>query len=95
MIDYIPYKPTLDPKLGGNWVLIAPYTRDILRSRRDELNLTQQQVADKARIQLRQYQRLESEERSILSASARIMLSVCAVLRLDPYLFLPAFDEHK
>jgi transcriptional regulator with XRE-family HTH domain len=95
MINYIPYFPTKYKELGEGWEVADIYTRSILQKRRTELNMTQQQVADKAKIQLRQYQRLESEERSITSASARIMLSVCAALKLDPYLFLPEFDEHK
>lgn len=95
MIDYIPYKPVESKVIGNGWEVVDVYTRSILQKRRAELNMTQQQVADKARIQLRQYQRLESEERSITSASARIMLSVCAALKLDPYLFLPEFDEHS
>ena len=37
----------------------------ILLQRRKELKMTQQKVADKAGIQLRQYQRLESGERNI------------------------------
>ncbi len=95
MIDYIPYKPVENKEFGTGWEVADIYTRSILQKRRAELNMTQQQVADKAKIQLRQYQRLESEERDIISASARIMLSVCAALKLDPYLFLPEFDEHK
>ena len=95
MINYIPYKPVKSKELGDGWEVADIYTRSILQKRRTELNMTQQQVADKAKIQLRQYQRLESEERDIISASARIMLSVCAVLKLDPYLFLPEFNEHK
>ena len=94
MIEYIPYKPTECKELGKGWEIADIYTRSFLQKRRTELKMTQQQVADNAKIQLRQYQRLESEERSIISASARIMLSVCAVLKLDPYLFLPEFDEH-
>lgn len=64
--------------------------RAILLRRRKQLKLTQQQVADSAHIQLRQYQRLESGERSMASASFRIGLSICAVLKLDPYRFVPA-----
>ena len=40
-----------------------------LRKRRIELKLTQQAVADKAEIKLQQYQKFESGERSILTAS--------------------------
>ena len=65
----------------------------LLRNRRIELGLTQQQVADKAKIQLRQYQRVESGERHIRGASARIMLAICAVLKIDPYEFFPEFKH--
>ena len=74
--------------LGSGWVTILP-DHAILQERRKELGLTQQQVADMAQIQLRQYQRLESGERSMGSASMRIGLAVCAVLELDPYRFVP------
>lgn len=61
----------------------------ILKTRREELGLTQQQVATGAHLQLVQYQRLERGERTIESSSLRTALSICAVLRLDPFLFLP------
>lgn len=61
----------------------------ILQNRRKSLKMSQQQVADAAHIQLRQYQRLESGERSMYGASLRIALSICNVLQLDPYRFVP------
>ncbi len=60
----------------------------ILKNQRENLGLTQQQVADYAKIQLRQYQRLESGERSIYSSSFRIAISVCKALNLDPQRFI-------
>ncbi len=57
----------------------------MLRSRRKQLGLTQQQVADRAKIQLKQYQRLETGERHLSGCSMRIGLAVCAVLLLNPY----------
>lgn len=45
-----------------------------LRKRRHELKLTQQAVADKAEIKLQQYQKFESGERSILTASFFIII---------------------
>lgn len=51
--------------------------------------MTQQEVADAAGILLRQYQRLESGERSMSSVSLRIGLAVCDVLGLDPHRFVP------
>ena len=77
------------PNTGGDdpW-LIMQQEHQILKTRREQLGLTQQQVADQSKIQLRQYQRLESGERSMISASMRIALSICLVLKLDPYIFL-------
>lgn len=64
------------------------FEKEVLLQRRKELKLTQKQVADRAGIQLRQYQRFEMGERDILSSSARIMLSICEVLNIDPYIFM-------
>ena len=58
---------------------------DILKSRRSQLGLTQQKVADLAHIKLSQYQRLESDDRYLSGSSMRIGLSVCATLLLDPF----------
>lgn len=79
---------------GEQWFFLEP-GKSILKNRREELGLTQQQVADAAHIQPRQYQRLENGERSISGASMRIGLSVCAVLKLDPYRFMPEFRWSK
>lgn len=68
---------------GEQWFFLET-EKDILKNRREELGMTQQQVADAAHIQTRQYQRLENGERNISGASMRIGLSVCAVLKLDP-----------
>ena len=75
--------------LGGVEYELAYEDHQLLKDRRTELGYTQQQVADIARIQLRQYQRLESGERSMSGASLRIGLSICAALHLDPYRFVP------
>lgn len=55
----------------------------ILRDAREKLGLTQQQVSDKARIQLRQYQRFESGERELSSSSFNIAHKVLNALELD------------
>jgi len=65
----------------------------ILKTRREQLGLSQQQVADMAHIPLKQYQRLETGETGIVGTSFKIGLSVCTVLLLDPYSFLPADIE--
>ena len=89
------FKPLELPKMllnGEEWdVLVQDYV--LLKNRRLELGLTQQQVADRAKIQLRQYQRVESGERHIRGASARIMLAICTVLKIDPYEFFPEFRD--
>lgn len=61
--------------------------RAYLYCRRKELGLTQQQVADRAGIKLIQYQRFERGERSMASASFRIGMAICDVLKLDPHRF--------
>ena len=61
---------------------------EVLKLQRESLSMSQRQVADSAGIQLRQYQRFESGERSMSSASLRIGLSICDVLKLDPHRFI-------
>lgn len=56
----------------------------ILKDYREKLGLTQQQIADKAKIQLRQYQRFESGERNLSSSSFNIACRVMEALGLDP-----------
>lgn len=76
----------------GRWFAVLS-SGGILRHRRNELGLTQQQVADLAHITLRQYQRLESDERDVASTSLRIGLGVCQALKLDPFRFYPYARE--
>ena len=55
----------------------------ILKQAREKLGLTQQQVANKAGIQLRQYQRFENAERNLTSSSFNIGCSVLEALEID------------
>lgn len=55
----------------------------ILRDARGKTGMTQQQVADRANIQLRQYQRFESGERELSSSSFNIARNVLQALDLD------------
>lgn len=64
------------------------FEHHILAERRKELKMTQQQVAEKAGMQIRQYQRLENGERNITGSTGRVLLSVCDVLKLDPYILI-------
>jgi len=60
----------------------------ILRDARQRLGLTQQQVADKAFIQLRQYQRFEGGERKLSTSSFNIACNVLEALQLDVTAFV-------
>lgn len=72
---------------GQEWLYLE-LDHQILKNRREELELTQQQVADQANIKLEQYQCYENGYRTMASASMRIGLSICHVLKLDPYRFV-------
>lgn len=93
--DNFSYPPTEPVEIDDpiNTIKIHPEHAP-LRYRREEFGMSQQQVADAAGITLRQYQRFESGERGMSSASMRIGLSICHVLKLDPYRFivLPASE---
>ena len=79
---FIPYKFPSSP--DGRF-FVGQSENQMLRDRREQLEMTQQQVANMAGIQLKQYQRLETGERSLAGCSMRIGLAVCAALLLDPY----------
>lgn len=55
----------------------------ILREKRVIQRMTQQQVADKAKIKLIQYQRLERGERSIMNCSFRLACKVIEALNMN------------
>lgn len=55
----------------------------ILKDYRDSLGLTQQEVANKAKIQLRQYQRFESGDRNLSSSSFYIACRVIEALGMN------------
>lgn len=79
---------TESKKIG--WYVVEP-AHAILQNRRKQLNLTQKQVAEKAGINIRQYQKFESGEQKFQNTSMKIGLAVCKVLELDPYRFLNDF----
>lgn len=74
--------------VDGMEFLEIPTDAAILSIRRKQLGLTQQEVADRAEIKLRQYQRFESNERSLSDSSLRIALNICDALELDPHRFV-------
>lgn len=58
-------------------------TSNILKERRINLRLTQQEVAEKARILPQQYQKFESGERKIESATFQTSCRVIEALDMD------------
>lgn len=68
----------------------------ILKIQRKSLNLTQQQVADIASIDIRLYQLFESGERCLSRASFRIGVAVAYTLELDVHMlvYTPSVEEY-
>ena len=93
-MQFIPFKETTTTINGETYVLMQK-THQILRQRRLELGMTQAQVADAAGILLRQYARIEGQEGAFRSSGAGIFLAVCAVLKLDPYMFFPEIKDNE
>jgi len=74
------------------------YTKEMpnhLKRQRELLGMTQLMVANAAGLHIRQYQRLESGEKSMSSVSLRIGLAICDVLKLDPHCFVPKRKSEK
>ena len=57
----------------------------ILRERRLELGLTQEDVALELHMSIHQYQLYEYGEHLLSNCPMRVGLRICAVLELDPY----------
>ena len=57
----------------------------IIRERRDELYMTQLQVAVEAGLGLQEYQRYEYGKAKLSNARMKVGLRICAALELDPY----------
>lgn len=80
--SFIPFEFPTSP--DGEYV-IGLDEKGILRSRREQLGMTQLEVAERSGIKLPQYQRIEAGDRQLSGCSMRIGLAICAVLLLDPY----------
>ena len=57
----------------------------VLRDRRLELGLTQEQVALEVGMSLHQYQRYEYGENKLSNSRMKIGLKICAILELNPF----------
>ena len=64
-------------------ILRAMPDKGVLINRREELGMTQEEVAEKAGITLKQYQRFEVQESGLSSSSFRIVHAVLYALGLD------------
>ena len=65
----------------------------ILRERRLELGLTQEEIATELSMSVHQYQRYEYGESTLSNTRMKIGLRICAVLELDP--FEVVFDDRR
>ena len=65
--------------------------RGILIGQREKLGLSQEEVAEKAGITLKQYQKFEGHDRNLSSSSFRIVHAVLSALNLD----ITAFNKGK
>ena len=61
--------------------------RGVLIGQREKLGLTPEEVAAKAGITLKQYQKFESHDRNLSSSSFRIVHAVLSALELDTTAF--------
>ena len=76
------------PREGFRIVHIGAGVRDgLLREKRLVLELTQKQVAEKAKVALTSYQKFESGERNIRTASFDVACKVLLALEMDPTAF--------
>lgn len=85
--DVLLFKPETRHILGKEFVQVMP-DHGYLAEQRKAMGMSQNEVAVAAGIHLRQYQRMESGERSMASTSLRIGLAICDVLKLDPHRFV-------
>ena len=59
--------------------------RQLLRDRRLELGMSQEEVALELGMSIHQYQRFEYGETKLPNSRMKIGLRICAILELDPY----------
>lgn len=71
------------------------YDGIVLKKRRKQLGMTLQDVADKAGIGIKQYQRFEAGDRELASASFMTTVQVIKALDLDPVKYAAGEYEIK
>ena len=82
-MDVIKGTVIMNDDILDGFQILHPRAVSILSEKRQILRLTQQEVADRAKITLRQYQRLESGERNIMTSSFRLACRVIEALDMD------------
>jgi len=92
-MKFIPFQEK--KMIDGRTYVFYRQAQDVLRHRRQELGYTQLQVAKKVGASVRQYERLENGETEFCASNARTLLSICACLKLDPYLFFPEIEDNE
>lgn len=70
-------------ELSGYSTIHMGKKNDLLREKRVVLGLTQQQVADKAKVSLQAYQKFEGGQRNIKTASFQVACRVIEALGMD------------
>ena len=65
----------------------------ILKKAREGKGMTQQQVADEAKMNLQQYQKFENGERNLYTASFWPSMAVCRVLEITPDELMKAHND--
>lgn len=81
-----PYSST-DKPISSDYTIAAP-DHVILAFSRKEKGITLQEVADQAKINIRQYQKFESGERNFHDCSFSLGLRICQILDIDPKHFI-------
>jgi len=87
----------------SNWQVCSVTENSILQRQREKLGLTQEEVAKRAGVTLKQYLRYEKKGVNISSSSSfRIASAVLTALELDPtlykkgdYVYAPLSDEEN
>jgi hypothetical protein len=86
MPDHVlPYKSDECPSRSE--LVVQPPAHVLLVQAREKKGRTLQEVADMARMNIRQYQKFESGERDFKGCSFSLGLRICRILDIDPWLF--------
>ena len=66
----------------------------MLKAQRIKAGLTQQQLSDIARVNIRQIQRVENGESEAGNMTARNLLAIATALCVDPYILLKEVNKN-